>query len=120
MSKQSFSTKIINTEFQKTDANGAITFPIYRNASFEFPNLESIIAAFKKQPDLYTYSRISNPTVANFERKVKSASGAENVIALSSGMASIINTFFAIAYAGSNNISSTRLFGRQKNEYHSF
>lgn len=112
MSNQSFSTRIINTEFQKPDAHGAITFPIYRNAAFEFPDSESIIEAFKKQPDLYTYSRISNPTVANFEQKIKAASGAESVIALSSGMAAITNTFFAIAYAGSNIVSSPHLFGQ--------
>ncbi len=33
------------------------------------------------------------------------------MIALSSGMAAITNTFFAIAYAGSNIVSSPRLFG---------
>ena len=112
MTNQSFSTKIISTKFNKPDAHGAINFPIYRNAAFEFPNSESIIEAFKKQPDLYTYSRISNPTVANFEQKIKAASGAECIIALSSGMAAITNTFFAIAYAECNIVSSPHLFGQ--------
>ena len=93
------------------DAQGAIAFPIYRNASFEFPDSESIAEAFQTRPDWHTYSRISNPTVANFEQKVKSVSGAESVIALSSGMAAITNTFFAMAYAGSNIVSSPHLFG---------
>lgn len=111
MNNKSFSTRIISTEFQKPDAHGAITLPIYRNAAFEFPNSESIIEAFKKQPETHAYSRISNPSVTNFEQKIQSASGAECVIALSSGMAAITNTFFAIAYAGSNIVSSPHLFG---------
>ena len=111
MRNPSFSTRIINTKYQKSDAHGAITLPIYRNVAFEFANSESIVEAFKKQPDLHAYSRISNPSVANFEQKIKAASSAECVVALSSGMAAITNTFFAIAYAGSNIVSSPHLFG---------
>ncbi len=107
----SFSTRIINAGFAKTDIHGAINQPVYRNASFEFPDSETIAAAFQYRTDLHTYSRISNPTVTNFERKIKMASGAENVIALASGMAAISNTFWAITYAGSNIIASPHLFG---------
>jgi O-acetylhomoserine (thiol)-lyase len=111
MDNTSFSTKIINTEFQKPDAHGAITLPIYRNAAFEFADSETIAAAFQGRINAHTYSRISNPSVANFEQKIKAASGAESVIALSSGMAAITNTFLAIAYSGSNIVSSPHLFG---------
>jgi O-acetylhomoserine (thiol)-lyase len=54
---------------------------------------------------------VSNPGVTGFELKVRAASGAENVVALSSGMAAIANTFFAIASAGSNIVTSPHLFG---------
>jgi len=111
MNNQSFSTKIISTAFQKPDVHGAITFPIYRNAAFEFADSETIAAAFQSRIDAHTYSRISNPTVTNFERKIKAASGAESVIAFATGMAAITNAFFTIAYAGSNIVSSPHLFG---------
>ena len=107
----SFSTKIINTAFSKPDVHGAINFPIYRNAAFEFKDSKSIAEAFQHRTDLHTYSRISNPTVANFEEKVKAASGAQHVVALASGMAAISNTFLTIAYSGCNIISSPHLFG---------
>ncbi len=111
MNNQSFSTRIINAGFQKPDVHGAITLPVYRNAAFEFADSETIAAAFQNRINAHTYSRISNPSVANFEQKVKTASNAESVIALSSGMAAITNSFFAIAYAGSNIVSSPHLFG---------
>ncbi len=111
MNNPSFSTRIIGTAFQKPDAHGAITLPVYRNAAFEFADSETIAAAFQNRINAHTYSRISNPSVANFEQKIKAASGAESVIALSSGMAAITNTFFAIAGAGSNIVASPRLFG---------
>ena len=111
VNKRHFQTRIIDTGFVKPDAYGAITLPVYRNVAFEFADSEAIAAAFRGQAGEHTYSRISNPNVANFERKVKAASGAESVMALSSGMAAITNTFFAIAYAGGNIVASPHLFG---------
>ena len=109
--KPHFLTRIINAGFEHNDVYGALNYPVYRNASFEFPNSEAIAAAFQYRRDVHTYSRISNPTVANFERKVLKASGAESVIAFASGMAAISGAFLSIAYAGSNIITSPRLFG---------
>lgn len=106
-----FSTRIISRKFAKPDAHGAIALPIYRNAAFEFPDSESIAAAFQYRHELHTYTRISNPTVAGLEDKVKAASGAENVVAVASGMAAIANTFMTIAYAGGNIVASPHLFG---------
>jgi len=105
------STKIITTKYARPDAHGAINMPVYRNAAFEYPDSQSIADAFAFRTDLHTYSRISNPTVANFEARIQQASGAENVMALASGMAAISNTFLTIASAGDNIVSSPHLFG---------
>jgi len=112
-SEQGFSTRIINQRFNKKDAHNAITMPVYRNASFEFPDSDSIAAAFQYKEEIasHTYSRITNPTVENLEQKIKAASGADNVMMLASGMAAISNTFFTVAYAGSNIVASPHLFG---------
>ena len=110
---QHFSTRIINTRFAKPDSHGAISMPIYRNSAFEFANSEAIAAAFQYKEDVssHTYTRITNPTVENLENRIKVASGADNVTVVASGMAAISNTFMAIAYAGSNIVTSPHLFG---------
>lgn len=110
---EKFSTRIINGKFSKKDVHGAITLPIYRNAAFEFPDSESIAAAFQYKEEVasHTYTRITNPSVENLELKIKAASGAESVMAVASGMAAISNTFFTLAYAGSNIVTSPHLFG---------
>jgi len=85
--------------------------PIYSNAAFEFEDAEQMENAFLgRQPD-HMYSRISNPTVENFEQKIKAITGALSVTALSSGMAAISNVFFTFAKAGDNIITSKHLFG---------
>lgn len=108
-----FSTRIISEKFNKQDVHGAIAMPVYRNAAFEFSDSESIAAAFQYKEEVasHTYTRITNPSVENLERKMKAASGAENVMVVASGMAAISNTFLTIAYAGSNIVTSPHLFG---------
>lgn len=110
---EEFSTRIISQKFGREDAHGAISMPIYRTAAFEFSDSESIAAAFQYKEDIpsHTYTRITNPSVENLERKIKAASGAENVMTLASGMSAISNTFLTIAYAGSNIVASPHLFG---------
>lgn len=109
--KQGFSTRILTSKIGRKDAHGAISLPIYRNAAFEFDNSVEIANAFQNKMVAHTYTRISNPSVENFEQKIKVASGAEYVLAVSSGMAAISNTFFTLAYAGCNIVTSPHLFG---------
>jgi O-acetylhomoserine (thiol)-lyase len=97
--------------YTKPDPHGALSVPVYRNVAFEFAGSEEIAAAFRGETGEYTYSRISNPTVAAFEERAREVAGADSVVALSSGMAAITNTFFAIAAAGSNIVASPHLFG---------
>lgn len=108
---EGFSTRIISAKFKKQDTHGAISMPVYRNAAFEFDSAESIADAFQYRSDGHTYTRISNPTVENFETKVQLASGADYVVAVASGMAAISNAFLTIAYSGSNIVTSPHLFG---------
>ncbi|NDW10151.1 aminotransferase class I/II-fold pyridoxal phosphate-dependent enzyme [Dysgonomonas sp. 520] len=110
-SKQQFSTRIIAAPYSKQDTHGAINMPVYRSAAFEFGSAEAIANAFQNKEAAHTYTRISNPSVENLERKILAASAADNVMVLSSGMAAISNTFLAIAYTGCNIVTSPHLFG---------
>jgi O-acetylhomoserine (thiol)-lyase len=111
MDSKGFTTKIVHTTFPKTDAHRALLMPVYSNAAFEFDRAEDMELAFQGRKPDHMYSRISNPTVENFEQRVRSITGALSVTALSSGMAAISNTLIAITEAGDNIIASRRLFG---------
>ncbi|MDR0824522.1 MAG: PLP-dependent transferase [Prevotella sp.] len=111
--EKKFSTRVISEKFTKEDVHGAISMPIYRNAAFEFADSKSIEAAFQYKEEIasHTYTRITNPSVENLERKIKAASGAENVMMVASGMAAISNTFLTLTYAGGNIVASPHIFG---------
>ena len=106
-----FTTRIIHTPYAREDANHALQQPIYSNAAFDFESAEQMELAFQGRLPKHAYSRISNPTVENFELRIKEITGALNVTALSSGMAAVSNVILLLASAGNNIIASRHLFG---------
>lgn len=108
---KNFNSDILHTDYAKPDPYGSLAMPVYNTAAFEFVSAEAMQAAFSGKTDDHTYSRISNPTVEYFEKRVKTITNALNVTALSSGMAAISNVFFTIAKSGQNIVTSKHLFG---------
>lgn len=104
-------TKTIHSAYQSKDAYGALAMPVYHTDAYEFENAEIMADAFCSRVELPDYSRITNPTVIYFEKKVKEITGAEKVYALSSGMAAISNALLALCKSGSNIVTSNHLFG---------
>lgn len=104
-------TQAIHTRFQRRDAYDALSMPVYHTAAYEFDDADSMSDAFCGRTDSPDYSRVMNPTVTFLENKVRSLTGAADVIALSSGMAAISNTLFSVAAAGRNIVTSRHLFG---------
>jgi O-acetylhomoserine (thiol)-lyase len=106
-----FETRAIHSPYIKPDPHGALQFPIYDGAAFEFETAEDIEKAFNGQKLAHTYSRITNPTVENFEQRVKNITRSQGVAALSSGMAAISNLILTICESGDNIITTKYLFG---------
>lgn len=104
-------TQAIHVPFKRRDAYDALSMPVYNAVAYEFDNAQTMSDAFCGRIDAPDYSRVENPTVTNFEERVKALTGAKNVIALNSGMAAISNTVMALASQGKNIITSKHLFG---------
>ena len=104
-------TQAIHQPYKRRDAYDALSMPIYNAVAFEFDNATVMADAFCGRIDAPDYSRVENPTVTNLEQRVKALTGAENVIALNSGMAAISNTLFSVVEQGKNVITSRHLFG---------
>ncbi|MCH5318371.1 MAG: aminotransferase class V-fold PLP-dependent enzyme [Paramuribaculum sp.] len=104
-------TAAIHTGFQREDAYGSLAMPVYHTAAYEFTNAADMIESFCGRSDSPDYSRVMNPTVTFFENKVKSLTGANDVIAFTSGMAAISNTLMALSGAGKNVVTSRHVFG---------
>ena len=104
-------TKAIHFSYQKPDAYGALTMPVYHTAAYEFADADIMADAFCGRVELPDYSRITNPTVIYLEKKVQALTGASSVWAFTSGMAAITGTLMCLAASGKTIITSNHLFG---------
>lgn len=104
-------TIAINNPYPKKDTYGALSMPVYHCCAYEFETAAGMADAFTGKVLEPDYSRTMNPTVTNFEDRVKALTGATNVAAFNSGMAAISNTLIATLSAGKNIVTSRHLFG---------
>ena len=111
MNKKSFTSKSLHTEFPKNDAHRSLHMPIYESVAFEFDSSENIAANFRGEYPAHVYSRTANPTVEFLEKKMKVLTGANQALALSSGMAAISTTILTLCKQGDEVISGKHLFG---------
>ena len=112
------STKAIHYSYQKPDAYGALSMPIYHTCAYEFPDAEIMADAFCGRVELPDYTRVTNPTVIYFEKKAKALTGATSSFAFCSGMAAITNALLNIVGSGDEIITSTSLYGGTIDLFH--
>jgi len=106
-----FTTKAVHGVSGKKEAHGTLRMPVYDSVAFEHDTAENMQAAFEGRLAAHSYSRISNPTVADYEERVRLLADAFGVIAVSSGMAAISNVILALAETGTNIVTTGALFG---------
>jgi len=106
-----YETKILTTKYQKPDAYGALSMPVYYTAAFEFESAKAMGDAFCGRSLAPSYARIANPTVTYLEERVRQLTEAQSVTALNTGMAAIHYALTAVSAAGLNIVASKHLFG---------
>ena len=104
-------TIAINTPFVRPDVYGSLAVPIYNNVAFEFQDAQEMADAFCNRIKAPDYARVENPTVTQFEQRVKALTGAQHVTAFNSGMAAISNALLSVTGHQKNIVSSHHLFG---------
>lgn len=104
-------TKAIHTPFRRPDAYGAISMPVYHTAAYRFDTSAEMVESFAGRSGMPDYSRVTNPTVYHLEDTVKALTGADNVFALTSGMAAIATALMSVVQDGGKIITSRHLFG---------
>ena len=109
--KMKKSTSILSRRFQRPDAYGAISMPVYNAVAYEFEDADQMADTFCGKTDSPDYSRVTNPTVTFLEKQIRELAGAHEVTALNSGMAAISGALVATAEAGKTIVSSKHMFG---------
>ncbi|KAE8825310.1 hypothetical protein PTNB73_08309 [Pyrenophora teres f. teres] len=90
--------------------------PIYATTSFVFNDSDHGARLFGLKEFGNIYSRIMNPTVDVFEKRIAALEGGVAALATSSGQAAQFITIAALAHAGDNIIATSNLYGGTYNQ----
>jgi cystathionine beta-lyase/cystathionine gamma-synthase len=85
--------------------------PIYQTSLFTFHSFKEMERAFAGERKGYVYSRVGNPTVHDFERRIAALEGAEAARGFASGMAAISATLLSIVQAGDRIVVVRHCYG---------
>lgn len=105
-----FSTKLIHGN-ESLDNTGATNTPIYLSNAYAQTSAEKLEEIFTGTAMGYAYTRISNPTITSFERRITSIEGGMVATATASGMSAIYLAVKNILEIGDEIISASGLFG---------
>lgn len=90
---------------------------IYPTAAYHFKTCDYAANLFELSEAGNIYTRIHNPTTANYENRVAALYGGVGALATSSGMSSILLTVTALAKAGDNIVTSPYVYGGTHNQF---
>lgn len=106
-----FNTQLLHGKLNHEEYNQATLPPIYQSNAFEHSSAEKLEKIFQNKAPGFSYSRINNPTVDAFEKRVTILEGGIGSVACSSGMAAIFNAIVNILETGDEILSSSSVFG---------
>ncbi|KOA20705.1 methionine gamma-lyase [Clostridium homopropionicum DSM 5847] len=110
-SKMKFNTSLLHGNIESKKDTGATLTPIYQSSAFEQESAERLEKVFLNAAPGFAYTRISNPTIASFEKRITLLEGGVSTVACASGMAAIFNAIMNVVRSGDEIISNTGIFG---------
>jgi methionine-gamma-lyase len=106
-----FRTRAVHSGQRPDPATGAHTTPVYQTSTFAYGSFARGQRLFAGEEAGFLYSRIGNPTVRAFEKKIADLEGAEDAVAFSSGMAAISALVFSLLKSGDEIVFLGPLYG---------
>ncbi|MBE6378034.1 MAG: O-acetylhomoserine aminocarboxypropyltransferase/cysteine synthase [Lentisphaerae bacterium] len=92
--------------------NGAARIvPITQSTTYKYDDVQSVADLFDLKTSGFFYTRLANPTVDAFEKKIAAMEGGVMAVALSSGQAANAFTLMNIARAGDHVLALSSLYG---------
>ena len=112
MSDYKFETLQIHAGQESPDpATDARAVPIYATTSYVFKDSGTAAGRFALAEEGNTYSRMTNPTSAVFEKRIAALEGGAAALALASGAAAVTYAALNIARSGDHIVSAKNLYG---------
>lgn len=106
-----FNTRLLHGVSTHDEKTGATSTPIFQSSAFKYDTAEDLEETFKGNKFGFLYSRMNNPTVEAFERKIADLEKGIGAIACASGMAAISLAILNLVKSGEEIVAGSGLFG---------
>ena len=104
-----FNTALLHQNFDGEKSTGSTIMPIYQVSAFAHETAEKLEKVFHNQAPGFAYTRISNPTVDAFEKRVAAMEHGIGAVSCSSGMTAVTMALLNILHAGDEVIAGSGL-----------
>lgn len=108
------STLAVHGGEPRTKPGNAIATPIMQTATYTFADTSELCDHFEGRIEREEYGRYGNPTQRVAERKLAALDGAEDALLLSSGMAAVTTTLFAMLSKGAHVVVTDDAYRRTR------
>ncbi|KAJ5099268.1 hypothetical protein N7532_006269 [Penicillium argentinense] len=112
-----FETLQLHAGHEPDSATNSRAVPIYATTSYTFNDSAHGARLFGLKEFGNIYSRIMNPTVDVFEKRIAALEGGVAAVAAASGQAAQFMAISALAHAGDNIVSTSNLYGGTYNQF---
>lgn len=106
-----FNTALLHQNYDGDPSTGATVTPIYQTSAFAYDSAEQLEKVFNNRAPGFSYTRIGNPTVDAFEKRMAGLERGIGAVACSSGMAAVTLSLLNILQSGDEIIAGAGLFG---------
>jgi O-acetylhomoserine (thiol)-lyase len=110
MENWKFATKTIQAGYTPKDGEPRI-LPIVQSTTFKYDDAQSVADLFDLKREGFFYSRLANPTVDAFEKKMAVLEKGVAAVALNAGQAANAFAIMNIAQAGDHVLAASGLYG---------
>ena len=110
MKKYSTETQCVQGTYKPKSGQPRV-LPIVQSTTYQYYDSDDVADLFDLKSAEHMYSRISNPTVAEFESKMALLEGGVGAVAASSGQAATTLAILNICSAGDHIIAASTIYG---------
>jgi O-acetylhomoserine (thiol)-lyase len=116
MSEYKIETKCVQSGYSPKNSEPRV-LPIYQSTTYKYDSAEHLGKLFDLEAPGHMYTRISNPTVEQVEKKICELEGGSGAVLLSSGQSANMLAVLNITSAGQNIIALSSIYGGTFNLY---
>jgi len=106
-----FNTSLLHGNFKGDPKSGATTIPIYQSTAFAHETAEELERIFTGHEPGFLYTRLNNPTIESFERRIAFLEKGVGAVSCASGMAAISMAVLTCLQSGDEILAGSGIFG---------